>query len=225
MCDQKHLAGVQLKHAAAALRDVDADGTFSGYASLFNQTDLSRDCVMTGAFSRSLASRGTAGVKLLYQHNPAEPIGAWLTIKEDSRGLFVRGRLMTEITRARETLSLMRAGVLDGLSIGFRTVRGRSERKTGVRRLMEIDLWEISIVTFPMLPGARIADVKSTQDRSTEFRRLQDHAIRRQELRIASRSVERALSGRRDAVADAMTSDLAGRLRTMAHRLEPKRTR
>jgi hypothetical protein len=69
-------------------------------------------------------------------------------------------RLMPEVTRAREVLSLMRAGALDGLSIGFRTVKGRTDPKTGVRRLDQIDRWEISIVTFPMLPEARVSAVK-----------------------------------------------------------------
>jgi HK97 family phage prohead protease len=84
----------------------------------------------------------------------------WLELCEDSRGLFARGRLMPEVTRAREVLSLMRAGALDGLSIGFRTVKGRTDPATGVRRLHAIDLWEISVVTFPMLPEARVSAVK-----------------------------------------------------------------
>ena len=70
---------------------------------------------------------------------------------------------MPEVTRAREVLSLMRAGALDGLSIGFRTVQGRTDPATGVRRLDKIDLWEISVVTFPMLPEARVSAVKRRQ--------------------------------------------------------------
>ena len=92
-------------------------------------------------------------MKLLFQHDPNEPIGVWLELAEDSRGLFARGRLMPEVTRAREVLSLMRAGALDGLSIGFRTVKGRTDPATGVRRLDQIDLWEISVVTFPDAAG------------------------------------------------------------------------
>ncbi len=81
----------------------------------------------------------------------------WREVREDARGLFVRGRLMPEVAKAREVLALMRAGAIDGLSIGFRTVRGRTDAKSGVRRLIEVDLWEISIVTFPMLPAARVS--------------------------------------------------------------------
>jgi HK97 family phage prohead protease len=150
----------ETKFARAALSHVEADGTFSGYASLFNKADLGRDVVMPGAFRASLAKRGAAGVKMLFQHDPAEPIGVWTEIREDGQGLYVKGRLTTDVARARELLSLMRAGALDGLSIGYRTVRGKTDAKTGVRRLYEVDLWEISVVTFPMQPEARVVAVK-----------------------------------------------------------------
>jgi Escherichia/Staphylococcus phage prohead protease len=150
----------EVKFAPCDLKSVEADGTFTGYASLFNEVDLGQDLVMPGAFRDSLRLRGARGVKLLFQHDPNEPIGVWLELAEDARGLFARGRLMPEVTRAREVLSLMRAGALDGLSIGFRTVKGRTDPATGVRRLHAIDLWEISVVTFPMLPEARVSAVK-----------------------------------------------------------------
>ncbi|PTW57660.1 prohead peptidase [Breoghania corrubedonensis] len=135
-------------------------GVFSGYAALFGVADLGRDILMPGAFTATLRQRGAAGIKLLYQHEPAEPIGRWLEIVEDGRGLKVRGELMPDLARAREVLSLMKAGVLDGLSIGFRTVRGKRDPRTGIRRLNEVDLWEISVVTFPMQEGARIDAMK-----------------------------------------------------------------
>jgi HK97 family phage prohead protease len=152
--------------AAAALRPrttvavdrVDPEGRFSGYASLFGVTDLSGDQILPGAFAASIARRGADGVKLLFQHDPAAPIGRWLSIEEDARGLRVVGQLHAEVAKAREVESLMRAGILDGLSIGFRTVRARTDAKSGVRRVAEVDLWEISVVTFPMLPGARVTD-------------------------------------------------------------------
>jgi len=150
----------EMKFAPCDLKSVEADGTFSGYASLFGEVDLGNDLVMPGAFRDSLAARGAQGVKLLFQHDPNEPIGVWLELREDARGLYARGRLMPEVTRAREVLSLMRAGALDGLSIGFRTVQGRTDPSSGVRRLDKIDLWEISVVTFPMLPDARVSAVK-----------------------------------------------------------------
>jgi len=150
----------ETKSVACDLKAVEADGSFTGYASRFGIVDLGRDLVLPGAFRDSLAQRGTRGIKLLFQHDPAEPIGVWLELREDAHGLFVRGRVLPEVERGREVLALMRAGALDGLSIGFRTVEGRTDSKTGVRRLSKIDLWEISVVTFPMQPEARIAAVK-----------------------------------------------------------------
>ena len=97
---------------------------------------------------------------MLWQHNAAEPIGVWLSIEEDLRGLKVRGRLNLDIAKAREVYSLMREGSVDGLSIGFRAQKAVRDRKNGLRRLEKLDLWEISVVTFPMLPQARVNAVK-----------------------------------------------------------------
>jgi HK97 family phage prohead protease len=142
------------------LSGVDAEGVFEGYASLFGEADLGKDVVMPGAFRDSLRKRGAAHIRLLWQHDPAQPIGRWLSIAEDLRGLRVRGRLNLAVERARDIHALMRDGAVDGLSIGFRVERARAERPTGLRRLEKLDLWEISVVTFPMLPGARVETVK-----------------------------------------------------------------
>jgi HK97 family phage prohead protease len=152
-------ATLESKFTALDLKAIADDGAFEGYASLFNREDLGHDIVLPGAFRDSLARRGPSGIKLLFQHNASEPIGIWDALAEDARGLFARGRLMLDIARAREIHALMRAGAIDGLSIGFRTVKARRDR-AGVRRLEKIDLWEISVVTFPMQPEARVAAVK-----------------------------------------------------------------
>ncbi|MBD8906831.1 HK97 family phage prohead protease [Methylorubrum zatmanii] len=131
------------------------DGHFTGYASLFGVPDLGRDTVAPGAFAASLARRGAGGVRMLWQHDPAEPIGSWLSLREDGRGLRVAGRLNLAVQRAREIDALMRDGALDGLSIGFRVVRAAPER--GGRRLLAVDLWEVSLVTFPLQPEARVS--------------------------------------------------------------------
>jgi HK97 family phage prohead protease len=136
------------------------DGTVEGYASLFGEIDQARDMVMPGAFERSLNVRGVRRVPMLFQHDPAEPVGVWLELREDARGLYARGRLIPEVARGRELLALLRAGTADGLSIGFRTVKGRRDPKTRIRKLDVIDLWEISIVTFPLLAEARVRAVK-----------------------------------------------------------------
>ncbi len=153
----------ETKFTSLALETVEKDGTFFGYASLFGAVDLGKDMVERGAFAKSLRTRGAAGIRMLFQHDPNEPIGSWQEIREDQRGLFVKGKLTQGVAKARETLELMREGALDGLSIGFRTIKAKSESATGVRRILEADLWEISVVTFPMLPGARVQAVKSAR--------------------------------------------------------------
>lgn len=139
---------------------IDADGVVEGYASLFGAIDQARDMVAPGAFRQSLRLRGLRRIPMLFQHDPAEPIGVWLELAEDFRGLRARGRLIPGVQRSREVLALVKAGAIDGLSIGFRTVKARVDPKTRVRKLIELDLWEISIVTFPLLDGARVSAVK-----------------------------------------------------------------
>jgi uncharacterized protein len=154
-------AAREMKFTALSLKEVGLDGVFEGYASLFDRQDLGRDVVAPGAFRDSLAKRGAAGIRMLFQHDANQPIGVWTRLYEDARGLYARGRLTTDVAKAREVLALMRAGAIDGLSIGFRAVKGVRSAKTGVRRLDQVDLWEISIVTFPMLPEARVTSVKA----------------------------------------------------------------
>ncbi|MEB2847132.1 HK97 family phage prohead protease [Rhizobiales bacterium RZME27] len=169
------------KFANLELAGITGDGVFSGYASVFGEVDLGRDTIERGAFRQSLVERGAGQVRMLYQHDPAEPIGAWKTIREDARGLYVEGVLSPGVARAREVFSLMKTGALDGLSIGFRSVKARTDAKTGVRRILEAELWEISVVTFPMLPSARVSDVKHARffrDRETELVRQMRRAAK-----------------------------------------------
>lgn len=137
------------------------DGTFAGYASLFDTPDMSHDVIAPGAFAESLARRGARGVRLLFQHDPAQPIGIWKALREDDRGLYAEGQLSVDNSKARDILALLRTGAIDGLSIGFRANTAIRAGKGGSRRLTKIDLWEISVVTFPMLPGARVTSVKA----------------------------------------------------------------
>lgn len=141
------------------------DGTVEGYASLFGEVDQARDMVMPGAFTQTLQARGLRRIPMLFQHDPAEPIGIWLDLAEDFRGLRARGKLIPDVARARELLALLDAGAIDGLSIGYKTVRGQIDPKTRVRKLYQVDLWEISIVTFPLLAGARVRSVKQASSR------------------------------------------------------------
>ena len=127
----------------------------AGYASLFDIEDQGGDYVRAGAFAASLRRKGPSGVRMLFQHDSAEPVGVWDEVREDGRGLFVRGRVLDAGPRGRAAAGLVQAGAVDGLSIGFRAVRA-SPRPGGGRDLLEIDLWEVSIVTFPMLAQARL---------------------------------------------------------------------
>jgi HK97 family phage prohead protease len=139
---------------------IDRDGVVEGYASVFGAIDQARDMVMPGAFLATLQARGLRRIPMLFQHDPAEPIGIWTELREDSHGLFARGRLIPDVNRAREVLALVRAGAIDGLSIGFRTVKGRIDPRTRIRKLDAVDLWEVSIVTFPLQSAARVRALK-----------------------------------------------------------------
>lgn len=153
-------ATLETKRATTPLARPSLTGEFEGYASLFGIPDLGRDMVMPGAFRDSLKKRGASGIKMLWSHEAAQPIGTWTLVDEDARGLKVKGRLNLAVARAREIYALMRDGAVDGLSIGYRTERAVTDKLSGIRRLYKLDLWEISVVTFPMLPQARVSSVK-----------------------------------------------------------------
>ena len=136
---------------------IDADGRFCGYASVFGRRDGGGDIVMPGAFRDSLRSRAADRVRLLFQHDPKEPIGLWDEIVEDGFGLKVSGRLIEGVPRAQSLKALIARGAIDGLSIGFRAVRATREGRNAVRRLWAVELWDISIVTLPIMDAARIS--------------------------------------------------------------------
>ncbi len=160
--------GLEVKFARLEARP-DAGGglAVAGYASLFGAVDQGGDIVAAGAYARSLKAMASAGrrVKMLWQHDPAQPIGVWDEVREDGRGLYVRGRLLPGVERAREAAALIEAGAIDGLSIGYRTITASADQK-GRRILRELDLWEVSLVTFPMLPQARVADTATVAAKS-----------------------------------------------------------
>ena len=223
-------AGYEMKLTPLDLRRVAEDGHFEGYASLFEREDMGRDVIAPGAFADSLRARGASGIKMLFQHDPNQPIGVWERLEEDGRGLLAAGRLMTDVARAREVLALMRAGALDGLSIGFRVLKGRRDAMTGVRRLEKVDLWEISIVTFPMLPEARVHRVKQhpfagrvPTERECERWLTRDAGLTRAEARALIRSGLKGLASLRDAGRGALEdARLAAVLSQAARRLRAR---
>lgn len=159
-------SGLELKFAGG--KPVMTEGAvIEGYASRFGLPDQGGDIVAKGAFGASLARLAAKGdkVRMLWQHDPTKPIGVWDQIREDETGLWVKGRLLSEVALAREAATLIDAGAIDGLSIGYRTVRAEKDQK-GRRVLTEVELWEVSLVTFPMLPEAKLGrkDTDDTRD-------------------------------------------------------------
>jgi HK97 family phage prohead protease len=225
MSADRLMRSLEHKFHRAAL-DADAkEGTFAGYASIFGAVDLGRDTVERGAFTKALARKRAAGIRMLFQHNPDEPIGTWTAIREDARGLYVEGRISADVAKGREVLALLRSGGLDGLSIGFKTVRARTDAKTGIRRILEADLWEISVVTFPMLPSARVTAVKAGRlPTAREFERwlVRDAGLTRSEAKAVIAGGFASLCRGRDGAGKPETEPsetLAGTIRDAARQL------
>lgn len=152
------------------VKSVEADGTFKGYASVFGELDSYRDIVLPGAFKKSLHrdyAEKKRSVPMLWQHNSSNPIGIYTKIDEDEVGLYVEGECNMDVQQGRECHSLMKQGALSGLSIGYNTVTSEWDEKALTRKLMELDLWEISPVTFPAGDSARVSSVKSIEGFAT----------------------------------------------------------
>lgn len=209
MISQKVSRGGEFKFAQTDLARIETDGTFSGYASLFGTEDLGRDVIAPGAFEKSLKRHGVNGIRMLFQHDPNQPIGVWEIVREDARGLYVKGRLTLDVARAREVHALMKEGGLNGLSIGFKTLKARRDPRTGARHLIEVDLWEISVVTFPMLPQAQVSSVKTALSpkrmlpTTREFERwlMRDAGLSRKQARTVIHSGFKSLDAKQDAAA------------------------
>ena len=188
---------LEIKAQISALgEEQEEDGVFEGYGSIFNNTDLGNDVIVNGAFTKSIKRTGAKGVKLLYQHKTDMPIGVYESIEEDEKGLKVRGRLAMKTQAGRETYELMKMGALDGLSIGFRTSpKGQSyDPKTKTRVIKEVELMEISVVTFPMNPKAKVDAVKAKELSIREWENgLRDaFNLSRSEAKMAAKAVQDA---------------------------------
>ena len=150
-------------------------GQIEGYASVFGLVDRGGDVVLPGAFKASLSAwkKKKSLPPMLWQHDSWQPIGVWTDLVEDEKGLKAIGQLVMDVPAAAAARALMQAGAVKGLSIGYNTEDYEVDRQTGVRRLKKVDLWEISLVTFPMLPEAQVSGVKSIDARALEstFRR------------------------------------------------------
>ena len=169
------------------------DGVFEGYGSVFNNTDLGNDVILQGAFLKSLRKTGAKGVKLLYQHKTDMPIGIFEEIREDDKGLYVKGRLALGTQAGSEAYELLKMGAIDGLSIGFRVdQKGQSYDSRNKRRVLkEVELMEVSLVTFPMNPRAKIRSVKGTEITIREWEQglREVFHVSRSEAKVAAKAV------------------------------------
>lgn len=158
---------MEFKHVSLEWKAED-DGTIEGYGSVFDVVDQGGDIIAPGAFKQSLASGRK--VKMLFQHDPSAVIGTWKSMEEDQRGLRVSGKILTTVKAGSEAYEYVKAGAIDGLSIGYRTIK--SMDRNGKRVIMQAELWEVSLVTFPMNEMARIDAVKAAEMSREEIERM-----------------------------------------------------
>jgi HK97 family phage prohead protease len=194
---------VEVKSSIKAYYDDEEDknyGTFEGYGSVFGNKDLGNDVIEKGAFEKSLKSRKPQNVKLLYQHKSDMPIGVFDEIKEDEHGLVVKGRLALKTQAGAEAYELLKMGALDGLSIGFRVnpKEVSYDRRANKRIIKEVDLMEVSLVTFPMNPQATVRSVKGEEISIREWENgMRDaFSLSRSEAKMAAKAVTDAFSQR-----------------------------
>lgn len=156
--------GHEIRSFALSIKAAE-DGTIEGYGSVFGVRDSYDDVIAPGAFASSLAEHKSEGTMpaMLWQHDPSEPIGVWTEMAEDAKGLRIKGKLALDTARGREAHALLKMGALNGLSIGFVSKQWTVDRESDVRTLTEIDLWEVSLVTFPANEKARVTNVKAAE--------------------------------------------------------------
>jgi hypothetical protein len=161
--------------------DVTDEGFFKGYASTFNgPPDAGGDVVLPGAFNGTIerGGRNKTGIALLWSHQATQPLGIWTSLLEDKKGLAVQGQIAVETSLGRDTHTLMKMKAVQGLSIGYDTLEYEidDKGKRRIRKLKEVELWEISLVTFPMNVRGRVTNVKAIEEAATE--REMEHALR-----------------------------------------------
>jgi uncharacterized protein len=159
-------SGREVRSYALQIKATGDDGTIEGYGSVFGVRDNYDDVIAPGAFLESLKSHKAEGTMpaMLWQHDASEPIGVWTEMVEDSKGLRIKGQLALDTTRGKEAHALLKLGALNGLSIGFMSKQWAYDRDSEVRTLTEIELWEVSLVTFPANEKARVTNVKASPD-------------------------------------------------------------
>jgi HK97 family phage prohead protease len=161
--------GREVRSFALQIKAAGDDGTVEGYGSVFGVRDNYDDVIAKGAFVQSLKDHKAAGTMpaMLWQHDADKPIGVWTEMVEDEKGLRIKGQLAMETVKGKEAHALLKMGALNGLSIGFMSKEWSYDRETEVRTLTAIDLWEVSLVTFPANEKARVTNVKSADEMAT----------------------------------------------------------
>lgn len=161
--------GREVRSFALQIKAAGDDGTVDGYGSVFGVRDNYDDVIAKGAFIQSLKDHKAAGTMpaMLWQHDADKPIGVWTEMVEDDKGLRIKGQLAMETVKGKEAHALLKMGALNGLSIGFMSKEWAYDRDTEVRTLTAIDLWEVSLVTFPANEKARVTNVKSADEMAT----------------------------------------------------------
>lgn len=198
-------------------------GVISGYASRFGLVDQGGDKVMAGAYTKSLKRAGDEGrnVKMLWQHDPSQPIGVWDEVKEDETGLYVKGRILEDVAKGREAIALIKAGAMDGMSIGYQT-RKATKGSDGSRELRDLDLWEVSLVTFPMQMEAR-ASIKALSDEIEQKRflenTLRDAGFSKNEAKHGASVLVSEVLGRDASETSAEMADYVKQLKADMHKL------
>jgi len=143
------------------LKAVDDAGNFEGYAAVFNNVDLGDDVILPGAFTKVKTTRG-GKLKLALYHDLTRLVGS-ADYTQDDHGLLLKGRVNLAVSYARDAYELMKAEILDSMSIGFNTIKADFEERAGrrIRIIKEAELWEASFVPFGMNPAAQVLTVKS----------------------------------------------------------------
>jgi len=177
---REHAGGREVRNFVLQLKAVGDDGTVEGYGSVFGVRDSYDDVIAAGAYAASLAAHKAAGTMpaMLWQHDPSAPIGVWTEMVEDSKGLRIKGKLALDTVKGAEAYALLKMGALNGLSIGFVSKQWAYDRETDVRTLTEVDLWEVSLVTFPANDKSRITGVKAADVVGIKTIRQAEQALR-----------------------------------------------
>ena len=159
------MSKLKTKQISFDVKAIEEDGTFSGYCSVFDVEDSYGDVVKPGAYAETIKEWAAKGKMppVLWQHARGDVLGVWTKLVEDENGLYGEGQLLIkDVAKAREAHALMKHGAIDGLSIGYRVRKWSYNEEDGVLELLDIDLKEISIVTFPANEVSLVDNVKNT---------------------------------------------------------------